>query len=157
MEQVEIYARITWEGGLGVHRGELHEGQKREAWMQQPLHGFCVSPLHVRPVSSQVARSSPPRQGTAAVVETAAAVLLCVCVLTLFKKKKKKEKRERLFHFFRPGSSGFLQLFLSSGQLGFPPPARREVTPSTQSEKAGGGLGEMDVQGAGLDFQAPQT
>lgn len=74
-------------------------------------------------------------QVTAAVVETAAVALACVHAL---KFKKKKGKARAVFPLFRPDSSRFLQLFLSSGEVGFPPPVHREVTSSAQSGKAGG-------------------
>lgn len=98
----------------------------------------------MHPVNSQATRSSVLTQVTATVVETAAVVLACVHALKL----RKKEKCEQFFHFFRPDSSRFLQLFLSLGQVGFPPPIHREVTSSAQSGKAGGGFGELDVHKA---------
>lgn len=97
-------------------------------------------------------------QVTAVVVETAAVVLACVHALKL--KKKKRKSASSFSIFFRPDSSRFLQLFLSSGEVGFPPPVHREVTSSAQSGKAAGGGWFWRAgcsQGANLDFKSAQA
>lgn len=126
--------------------------------MLQLLRLLCVSFSCAPRASCQ--QSSDAEVGANAGYRRGCGNCSCCFGLCSRTKVKKKEKCEQFFHFFRPDSSKFLQLFLSLGQVGFPPPVHREVTSSAQSGKAGGRGWFWRAgcsQGTNLDFRSAQA